>query len=134
MREVKVIPIEIEKGLKKEFTISELTIQNILDLSQTNSLLGGVETQKPGVTLPGFYFMNQLLSFRPDVEHIMAVSCDFKYDDLLALAPSDVKVLLDGFLEVNQTFLDVLEKMGAGQILRSIIRDFITNCLRFPVI
>lgn len=132
MREIKVITIEIEKGTRKDFTVKELTIQNILDLSQTNVLLGGKGNSEPGDNLPGFYFMNQLFAFRPDVERIMKVSCDFEYNDLLTLAPSDIKLLVDGFLEVNQTFLAVLEKVGAKEVLKAIINEFITTCLKVP--
>ena len=127
MQQVTVIKIEIEKGLTKEYTIKELTVKQILDLSQTNTFLGGGSKTKPGLNVPGFSIINHLVSFKPEVERIMDVSCDFKFEDLIKLAPSDIKVLYDGFQEVNQTFLDVLEKLGITKILKSLQESFMNG-------
>lgn len=121
MREIKTIEIYLDERSKREFTVKELTVQDILDLFQTNSLIKGGKREKPGVNIPGFSFINLLLSFKPDVEEIMRRSCDFTFEELLTLPPSDIKRLYDGFQEVNQTFFDVSEKLGIREMLIGIL-------------
>lgn len=125
MQEIKEITIEIKKGESKVYCIKELTLNNLIELSQTNSLLGGgSEKEGPVRKIPGLAFVNKLIAFRPDVESILKMSCNFTFEDLLELPPSDIKILFEGFQEVNQVFLEGLEKLGVLQMLKMLIADF----------
>lgn len=131
MRQIKKVEIQIETKLVKHFTVKELTVAQLIELSQTNSLLGGVKAEKDpeGKKSSGSAFIDQIFAFQPDIEKILEFGCDFKFADLIELAPSDIKLIVDEFLGVNKSFLDVLGNLGILQILTKLIKDFTTTFL-----
>ncbi len=125
MQEIKKIEIQTEPDTIKVFTVKELTVKQLIELSQTNSLLGGESKKKDPGNAPGSSFVHQLLSFRPDLEKVMKMSCSFTFDDLIELPPSDIKIIFEGFQEVNQSFLEGLEKLGLLETLKKLLGHFI---------
>lgn len=122
MRNIKIVKITLEGETDpREFTIKELTIEQIIELSQTSSLFGGNkegENEKPAqdpatvMAMQNIPILGHLKDLGFELEKVMKSTCDFSLEDLKPLAPSEVKEVWNGFKEVNQDFLEVLEKLG----------------------
>lgn len=124
MRTIKKIEIQIEPELMKTFVVKELTLNQLIELAQTNSLFGG-EVKKDPEAILGSSFLSQLIAFKPDIEKVMEMTCSFSFQDLLELPPSDIKLIFEGFQEVNQSFLDGLEKLGLLETMKKLLNSFI---------
>ncbi|MDA3788076.1 MAG: hypothetical protein PF503_06240 [Desulfobacula sp.] len=138
MRKMKTVKITLDPvgdadSIVKAFTVKELTIQNILDLSQSNAFFkkedgsvapaikkeqNGEESAEPA---PEKSLMGQLTDMATEVKSIMEMTCDFTMDDLKKLSPSEVRVLFQEFQEVNQDFLDLLRTLKILQAFKGIL-------------
>jgi len=154
MRKRKVITIDIDEKTKKDFAVKELTLQQIIDLSQKNPLFAAdtsgntelagnhtgndPEQHKKSESLPKGINPNaekglleqlsgDFVDFSKAAKEVVGLSCDFQMEDLLELAPSDIKQVFDGWKEVNQTFLHFLEKMGILEAVMAIIKGAISD-------
>lgn len=122
MKKSKPIEIQIDAKNKKTFTVNELTISDILTLSQNNKFFGGSDVdEKVDEKKVEQSFLTEVQDIFKDTGRIMELSCDFEMEDLKELAPSDVEKVFDGWKEVNETFLNLLEKMGVLQALKQIV-------------
>jgi len=135
-RKVKTVKIELDDGSTKDFTIKELSIQDILDLSQQNAFFTQSATpdakksqngEDPADTEAEKGLMEDLTQYGATISEIMAKICDFQLVDLKPLAPSDVAELYDGFKEVNATFLGVLEKLKIPEMVSKTIQKHMSN-------
>lgn len=127
MRRSKPIEIELDNSTKKTFVVKELTVQELIDLTQNNKLFGGAAKTKEE---EGESIMEELFNFKESVAEVMKVSCDFSIDDVKGLAPGDIEELYKGWREVNQTFLSLLEKTGVLQAFQKILEKGISDFLK----
>lgn len=107
MRNRKTVKID-----KKEYTVNEMTVQEIIDVS--TKLLD----QSLG--------LDQWLELMP--AYLKLVS-DVELDDLKNMPPSDVKVLYEAFMEVNEDFFAIARSVGLEQGL-SELKVFVITTLR----
>ena len=135
MKKTKTVKIQIDDKTEKGFTVKELTVAEIIDLSQSNELFGATPKDKAktqendkALATEGDNFMSELTGIGESARKVMELSCDFKFEDVKALAPSDIKTIFDEWREVNATFLSFLERMGileaANGILQRTMSDF----------
>lgn len=135
--------IQIDLKTKKEFTVTELSVAEIIALGQENPLFGATlndddETAEKGTANDSEPtgkkkdrgMLDDILDISKSARGVMAVSCDFDLDDLKPLAPSDVDKIFKDFKEVNSTFLTLLEKMGIIQASKDIVEKAMSDFLR----
>lgn len=144
MRKKKTVKININEKTKKDFVVMELTIKEIIDLSQLNPLFEGDISADPktagkdenSVSEPeeikediGLIDVlgGEIRDFTSSAKKIMEASCEFDMAELFELTPSDVEKVFEGWREVNQTFLQCLEKVGILEALLNIIRAAILD-------
>lgn len=133
-KKFKTVKIQIDEKTEKGFTVQELSVQDIIDLSQNNPFFGASlndenkTTENPAVNDSENGFMTELSGFGDSAREIMVKSCDFTIDDLKKLAPSDIDLIFAEWKEVNSSFLAWLDKVGilsaAGEILQKALSDF----------
>jgi hypothetical protein len=116
---------EVVKIDDKEFTIKELRIKDILEITQNSSFMKGALKGKSGEQSEED-FTQEIASIMEDFDKTMKYCCDFTTDDLKPLAPSEVKLLYNTFKEVNSDFLSSLKVLGVAEALLN-IRDAITS-------
>lgn len=124
MRKVKTVKIQLDNGETKEFTVKELTCQNIIDLTQNNSLFtDSSKNSENGEELKGgeFSLLNELNDFGKEINKVIKMSCEFTTEDLKPLAPSELKEIYNALKEVNSDFLHILEKVGISQMLNQLL-------------
>lgn len=128
----------------REFIIRELTVEEIIKLTNESTLLHGTPEQGNGVegqkedgkaqegekdsnlntdklaediatTLKDMVLLTTGLT--EDIRRMMDISCNFKIEDLKPLAPSEIKYLVEKFKLVNETFLGVLKGLGLQEVI-----------------
>ena len=119
---------EVVKIDDKEYSIKELTVQDIIDITSGSMFFSGLlsgksKEENPASNEPPLSEIQTILS---DIDRVMEKTCDFKVKDLYHLAPSDIRKLYETFQKVNSDFLLVLEKVGAVELLAG-IRDTALN-------
>lgn len=106
-RKMKTFQIEGREG---DVEVKELTVSEILKLMQHE----GDDT-----SLKGFVDM---------VGEFLPLATNLKMEQLKDMAPSDIKVVWEKFREVNDTFFEVSQQVGMGDLLgqlkKAIIKDF----------
>lgn len=106
-RKMKTFQIEGREG---DVEVKELTVSEILKLMQHE----GDDT-----SLKGFVDM---------VGEFLPLATNLKMEQLKDMAPSDIKVVWEKFREVNDTFFEVSQRVGMGDLLgqlkKAIIKDF----------
>lgn len=153
MRQSKTVKIQLDvpgsdEILEKEFTVKELSIRSIIELSQNNSFFSDSKPkdpdpaqdikkeengQEPDVTAavadqgPGVTLFEELSGMGDDIGKVMKETCDFEISEMIDLYPSEVKELYQAFQEVNQTFLDVLRKLKILDMFLGIMERAFTN-------
>jgi len=142
-RKIKTVKIELDDKSTKKYTIKELSIQDILDLSQDNSFFkpetaNTIKKSQNGVksaeTAADKSFLEEIIEYGTEIEGVMEKICDFKLVDLKPLAPSDIKELYSGFQEVNEVFLDVLKKLGVLKMFTRMLEKHIKNFSKIAAI
>lgn len=120
---------EVVKIDDKEYTIDELTVGEIIDITQgsvffSSSLkgdgVGNNESEKDGG------FGSEISGIMSDLKRVMDTCCDFGPDDLIKLTPSQIREIYEGFKKVNSDFLSSLKALGVAEALIS-IRDVALN-------
>lgn len=103
-------------GYDRSFEVYELTIRMIIDLMQDEKLTSA------NLTLSDFreYFGDTVL---PAVANITM-------EDVIDMAPSDLKDIWDKFKEVNATFFELARQMGLESILEDLRRAIIEDSLK----
>jgi len=97
----------------RSFEVYELTIRQIIDLMQDEKITDNL-------SLNAFkeYFGEAIL---PAVTNV-------SIDDLIDMAPSDIKVIWDKFQETNKVFFGAARQLGLEEVIhnlrRAIIEDF----------
>lgn len=106
-RKMKTFQIEGREG---DVEVKELTVSEILKLMQHE----GDDT-----SLKGFVDM---------VGEFLPLATNLKMEQLKDMAPSDIKLVWEKFREVNETFFEVSQQVGMGDLLgqlkKAIIKDF----------
>lgn len=112
MRKTSSFKIE---GYDRNFVVNELTIRQIIDLMQDERL------SEDKITLNDFkeYFGNTVL---PSFSNIT-------FDDLIEMAPSELKTIWEKFQEVNSVFFEVARSLGLEKILEDLRRAIIEDSL-----
>lgn len=111
MRVRKTIKID-----KDEYVIRELTLREIIKYFQ--DLVNTAEKDKDKVDTP------DTLNFMKDEIQVLlnlALEGNYKVEDLMDLAPSELKLLYDEFKEVNKVFFDTAAQMGMAQAMGSVL-------------
>lgn len=103
MRKHKTLKID-----DKEITVKELRVKDVIDIfGDTNRDTGLFDKAK---------------------EFLPRFTDNLTLDDLIAMAPSEIKTVYDDFKEVNAVFFDVAREMGLNNVLQelkaSIQREF----------
>lgn len=119
----KQITVQIES---KRFTISELTVEQIIELS-TSTKIGDDFSMLVGEGMP---LAKIFTNFTEELKIILEKSCDFSLEDLKQLAPSEIKQLFEAFKEVNADFLLLLREVGVIPALVKIKEQMATNFLK----
>jgi hypothetical protein len=124
---------EVVKIDEKEYTIKELTVEQIIDITSGSvffsSMLKGQDNgkQKDGEDKEKENsLIDEIKLVKNDIQRVMEFTCDFKIEDLRKLTPSEIRTLYDAFMRVNSDFLSILEKVGAVELLTS-IKDIVLN-------
>lgn len=119
----KQITVQIES---KRFTISELTVEQIIELS-TSTKIGDDFSMLVGEGMP---LAKIFTNFTEELKIILEKSCDFSLEDLKQLAPSEIKQLFEAFKEVNADFLLLLREVGVIPALVKIKEQMAANFLK----
>lgn len=150
MRKRKDIVIDIDEKTKKTFKVKELTLKEIMALSQLNPLFAadiqakdktaekdtakapdGAKKSEAEEEEGAKSIISQLLGdftdFSNAAKGVIDKSCEFKIQELYDLPPSDIEKVLAGWKETNQTFLTWLEKVGLLEAVMSIIKGAILD-------
>lgn len=139
LKKSKTVKIQIDEKTEKGFTVSELTVAQIIDLGQKNPLFGATlndstkkdkNDEKTASTEQERGLLGDLMDLTSSVGMVMDISCDFKVQDLKVLAPSDIDSIFDAFKEVNATFLSYLERMGILKASKDILEKAMSDFLR----
>lgn len=130
---------EVVKIDDKEYTIKELTVGEIIDITQGSVFFSGPlkgdgvggkdkskekkgkKEEKKSEDLAG-----EISSIMTDLERVMKTCCDFGPKDMIKLTPSQIRELYDGFKKVNADFLSSLKALGVAEALVN-IRDVALN-------
>lgn len=112
--------MRIRKAVKiddVEFVIKELTAEEIIGLlsDDQSKELEGAEKQKS--------LEENLFGFGPILDRIISLTFDnpVKRADLMKMAPSELKILVDTFKEVNSNFLLAARMLKLDEILMKIV-------------
>lgn len=142
MKKIKTVKIQIDEKTEKEFTVSELNVAEIIELSQNNPLFGATlnddektagnhtkNASDDGIKIEAKNWIDEIKSYKSSAIEVMTKSCDFKPKDLIPLAPSDIDKLFEDWKEVNQTFLSWLEKVGVLEAAKAIMDKAMSDFL-----
>ena len=116
------------EGHKKEFTFTELTVDQLIALIQDEDLFTGLEKGKGA---------EQLKSLKDKAAELLPMFSNVTLDDIVGtdskagLAPSELLQLWDeGFAKANSVFFDMWRRAGLDKMLLqlkdSIMRDLTT--------
>lgn len=110
MRNSKSIEID-----EKKITVYELTVKEIIEIGETKSVKEGAA---------------ELKDFKGIFEdYIPKALSGVALDDLIQMAPSDLKEIYGTFREVNATFFEVARSLGMTELLNqltlAIQKDFL---------
>ena len=103
----KVETIELNE---KQYTISELTVKQIIEIAQNGQVersLALLLTDNKDISLAQIF-----TTFVNEIKVITEKCCSFSVEDLESLAPSEIKEILECFRRVNSDFLSVLREVG----------------------
>ena len=104
MRLIKTVKID-----DKEITVKELTVRQIWQLAKSG------EDTKDADPLE-----------RMDM--FLGLTCSgIDREEMMDLAPSEIRQLLTVFEEVNKDFLDIIKKMGLGDLVTAEIKKSMTS-------
>lgn len=117
---------EVVKIDSKEYTVKELTVEEILDLMNNSTFFGGDSLKDKGVEEQEEK-KDDIGILLGDVKLLMEKSCDFEFDDLKKLAPSEIKLLYDGWNKANSDFLSIVKVLGFSEILSNIKDAVLSN-------
>jgi hypothetical protein len=100
---------------EKEITVKELTVREILEIADLKNV------DKGDLTLD--MFKEEFGNFLPKTVEGVTV------DEMLDMAPSELRAIYDKFKEVNAVFFDTAREVGLGTLLEqlraAIQRDFL---------
>jgi hypothetical protein len=106
-------PVKIDK---REIMVRELTVREILEIAELKTV-----TNDKDLSLA--LFKEEFGNYLPK-----AIT-GIEFEEMLDMAPSELKVIYDKFLEVNTVFFDVARTAGLGdlmgQIKTAVQRDFL---------
>jgi len=107
MRVRKTIKID-----KDEYVIRELSLRQIIDYFQ--ELTNADKEEEETTDTLGF--------FQKEIQALLdlALEGDYKVEDLIDLAPSELKLLYDEFKEVNKVFFDTAAQIGVTEVMEEI--------------
>jgi hypothetical protein len=101
------------EGYDQSFTVYELTIRQIIDLMQDEKISENLS-------------LNAFKEFFGDT--ILPAVSNVSINDLLDMAPSDIKIIWDKFQEANSVFFGAARQLGLEEVLnnlrRAITEDF----------
>jgi len=142
MKKTITVKIKIDETTEKEFTVNELTVAQIIELSQSNPLFGATlndseentgndqakaqDDKKEGDSLTGD-LLTDIVGLTNSAGKVMEIACDFETKDLKALAPSDVQIIFSAFKEANSTFLSFLDQLGILGITKEILKRALSD-------
>lgn len=147
MKKTKVVKIKIDDKTEKGFKVNELSIGEIIDLCQSNALFGATLNDNKETTgndkeiakddgndaandAGGLVSVaDQLKSFTDSALGVMEASCDFDFNDVKVLSPSEIEEVFEGWLEVNQTFLKWLDQIGIKAAVKVVMEQAISDFL-----
>lgn len=133
---------EVVKIDDKEYTIKELTVGEIIDITQGSVFFSG-SLKDDGIGNEGESksskskkskkdagkqesLAQEISGILSDLNRVMETCCDFGTEDIIKMTPSQIRELYDGFKKVNSDFLSSLKAVGVAEALVS-IRDVALN-------
>jgi len=129
---------EVVKIDEKEYTIKELTVGEIIDITQGSVFFSGPlkgdgvgeqDKSKKGDKAKEKKSENltdEISGIMADFKRVMKTCCDFGPEDLVKLTPSQIREIYEGFKKVNSDFLSSLKALGVAEALVN-IRDVALN-------
>lgn len=121
----KTITLKINNK-EKDFTIRELTVQEIIDITENSVFFNSTEENRKAYEetkekFAKFKFLGEIATMFFDLEKVIKLSCtNFSLDDLKELTPSQIREIHEVFKEVNSDFLDSLKAIGVLELLKNI--------------
>lgn len=112
----------------RDYNITELTVKEILDLLGSEELslifskLSEIDENNK-LSLTTIY----ALGIGKQINALMEKCCNFTFNDLQELAPSEIKEILVNFKKVNEDFFFTLEQMGITQIFQEVKIQMLSN-------
>lgn len=104
----------------REITIKELTVKQIIEI--------GDKVANPGERKNGDSDLDLL---KDAFKQHLALGVDgIVFDELLSLAPSELKTIYDTFKEVNAVFFGIAQQIGFLDLLQKIKLELQSNFLR----
>ena len=99
-----------------EYVIKELTVEEIIGLLSDDQSKE-MENKTPAT------IEENLFGFGPLLDRIISLAFEshIKRVDLMKLAPSEIKILVDGFKEVNSNFLATARLLKMDEIILKIV-------------
>ena len=105
----------------KDYTLFELTLQEIIDLTEGSKYFKGKNKEENKETVESAENATEgIMVFVDDFKRVIKTSCDFDPEILLTFTPSQIKKLYSAFKEINSDFLDFLKALGIMEILTEI--------------
>lgn len=106
-------PIEIDEV---KITVHELTVEEIINIGQNKAL------KDKSTDLSDFKALFEI--------HLPKALTGVTFDELVKMAPSDLKQIYDTFKEVNSVFFAVARSVGLGELLNQVIQAIQKDFLR----
>jgi len=107
MRKKAFVKLEIDENKSEEIAIYELRVRDILEIGEEIMTMGRDAQQWEA-------FVTRWLP--------RCVSID--YERFLDFAPSELMQIKNTFMEVNESFLSILEGLGMGEMLEQLKESF----------
>jgi hypothetical protein len=114
MRNSKSIEID-----DKKITVYELTVAEIIGIGETKAI------KEKSTDLSDFKSVLE--------DYLPKALSGVTLDELIKMAPSDLKEIYDIFREVNATFFDVARSMGMGELLNQVTQAIQKDFLKLLV-
>jgi len=133
-------PIRMTEAVEigdRKFTVQELTVKEILELISGSAFISGPLQKEEGVEdeakevkeepAVNWALFQEFAGIGQDFEKLLKLSCvDFEIKDLMDLAPSSVKKVVEAFKKVNADFLSSIKALGVAEALME-VRDATLN-------
>jgi len=115
MRKLETIKLD-----DREITIKELTVKQIIEIGEKMANPGEDKKESSDIDILKDAFK----------EHLALGVEGVSFDELIELAPSEIKVLYEKFKEVNKVFFEIAQQVGILNLLQKVKMELQASFLK----